>query len=66
MPLVGFEPQSQSSFPDRLQRYWEHPHPYGLIAMFKSALNSMDDAVNGSIAATGVPPSTEEEAYRYN
>lgn len=66
MPVLGSDQQPQRTFPSRLQRYWEHPHPYGLIAMLKSTLDSIDDAVNGSIAATGVSPSTEEEAYRYN
>lgn len=66
MPVINSGTQPQQTFTDRLQRYWEHPHPYGLIAMLKSTIDSIDDAVNGSIVATGVPPSTEEEAFRYN
>jgi hypothetical protein len=66
MSFVDFEPERQRSLSDRLQASWDHPHPYGLIAMLKAALNSIPDAVNGSIAATGPYPSTEEEAFRYN
>jgi len=42
------------------------PHPETVIAMLNSILRNMEDAVNGSVAATGAPPSTEEEAFRYN
>lgn len=66
MPVINSETQPRQTFSGRLQRYWEHPHPYGLIAMLKSTIDSIDDAVNGSIATTGAPPSTEEEAFRYN
>jgi uncharacterized membrane protein YgcG len=70
MSFIDFEPkpqpQQQPSFSSWLQEYWKQPHPHGLVAMLKATLNSIPDAVNGSIAATGAPPSTEEEAYRYN
>lgn len=70
MSYVDFDPkpqpQPQPTFSDWLQEYWRQPHPHGLVAMLKAAMNSIPDAVNGSIAATGVPPSTEEEAFRYN
>ena len=42
------------------------PHPETVIAILGSILRNMQDAVNGSIAATGAPPSTEEEAFRHN
>lgn len=68
MSFVDFEPkpQPQPSFSDWLQEYWQHPHPQGVIAMLKAALNSVPDMANGSIAAMGASPSTEEEAFRYN
>lgn len=66
MSVVNSKSQPQQTFSGRLQSYWEHPHPYGLIAMLKSALDGIEDAANGSIAATGVSPSTEEEAFRVN
>jgi hypothetical protein len=55
--------QPQRSFADRLQAYWQHPDPYGLVAMFKGATNGMAQAVQGSIDAISAP-STEEEAFR--
>jgi hypothetical protein len=53
------------SFADRLQAYWNHPHPYGLVSTLKQALDGMVQAVQGSIDATTVP-STEEQAFRQN
>jgi hypothetical protein len=61
----GQAAQPDASLFNRLQAYWEHPHPYGLVSMLKEALNGMEQAVQGSIAATSVP-STEEEAFRQN
>lgn len=58
--------RSQSPLLDRLPREWDHPHPYGWIAMIKSAVNAIEDAVNGSAIAMNVSPKTEEEAYQYN
>jgi hypothetical protein len=52
-------------FSDRIQASWDHPHPYGLVAKLKEALNGIEQAVQGSIDATSVP-STEEEAFRQN
>jgi hypothetical protein len=57
--------QSDHSFSERVQRYWDHPHPYGLVSVLKGALNNIEQAVQGSIDATSVP-STEEEAFRQN
>lgn len=62
MSYVDFEPQRQP----RPYDHWENPHPRGFIAMLKRSLNIIPDLVNGSIAATGAPPSTEEEAFLYN
>jgi uncharacterized membrane protein YgcG len=62
MSFVDFEPQPQQPPFD----LWENPHPRGFIAMLKRSLNMIPDMVNGSIAATGAPPSTEEEAFLYN
>ena len=42
------------------------PHPRTLIAILGSTLRNIEDAVNGSIAATSISPSTEEEAFLYN
>lgn len=42
------------------------PHPETVIAILNSVLRNIQDAVNGSIVATGAPPSTEEEAFLYN
>jgi hypothetical protein len=53
------------SLADRLQAYWEHPHPYGLISHLKEALYAIPQVVQSSIDATRVP-STEEEAFRKN
>jgi hypothetical protein len=55
----------ERSLPDRIQAYWDHPHPYGLISKVKEALNGIAQAVQGSIDATSAP-STEEEAFRQN
>lgn len=60
------EVNSRQSQSNGLQRYWENPHPYGLVAMLKSAIYGMRDAVDGSIAATSPPPSTEEEAFQHD
>ncbi len=57
--------QPQRSLADRLQAYWDHPDPHGLIAMLKAASNGAAQAVQGSIDATSTP-STEEEAFRHN
>jgi hypothetical protein len=57
--------QSDHSFSERVQSYWDHPHPYGLVSMLKGALNNIEQAVQGSIDATSVP-STEEDAFRQN
>jgi hypothetical protein len=64
-PPLGADLAAQPvrSFSDRLQAAWDHPHPYGLIRMFKEATNGMEQAVQGSIDAT-ITPSTEEEAFR--
>ena len=62
MSFVDFEPKPQQ----RPYDLWENPHPQGLIAILKRSLNMIPDLVNGSIAATGAPPSTEEEAFLYN
>ena len=59
-------PRNQRSYFDLLQDYWDHPHPQGLVAMVKAALNGVADATNGSAVATGAYPFTEEEAFRYN
>jgi hypothetical protein len=53
----------ERTFSDRLKAWWDHPHPYGLIRMFKEAANGMEQAVQGSIDAT-IVPTTEEEAFR--
>jgi hypothetical protein len=66
MSVIDSEPQPQRAFLGKLQRFWEYPHPHGWVAMLKSALDNIEDTVNGSIAATGAPPSTEEEAFRLN
>jgi hypothetical protein len=57
--------QPDRSLSDRIQASWDHPHPYGLVAKLKEALNGIEQAVQGSIDATRVP-STEEEAFRQN
>jgi len=57
--------QPDRSLSDRIQASWDHPHPYGLVAKLKEALNGIEQAVQGSIDATSVP-STEEEAFRQN
>lgn len=62
MSFIDFEPKLQQ----RPYDLWENPHPQGFIAMLKRSLNMIPDLVNGSIAATGAPPSTEEEAFLYN
>jgi hypothetical protein len=48
-----------------LEKSMATPHPETVITMLSSILRSMENAVNGSIAATGVPPSTEEEAFSF-
>ena len=62
MSFVDFEPKPQP----RSYDLWDNPHPYGVIAALKRALNVPFDVVNWSKAATGTPPSTEEEAFLYN
>jgi len=62
MSFVDFESKPQQ----RPYDFWENPNPQGLIAILKRSLNMIPDLVNGSIAATGAPPSTEEEAFLYN
>jgi hypothetical protein len=57
--------QPGHSLSGRMQAYWGHPAPYGLVSMLKTALNGAAQAVQGSIDATSVP-STEEEAFRQN
>lgn len=57
--------QPDHSFSDRIQAYWDHPHPHGLVSALKQALDGIAQAVQGSIDATSVP-STEEEAFRQN
>jgi hypothetical protein len=57
--------QPERTFADRLQAWWDHPTPYGVVARVKEGLNGIAQAVQGSIDATSVP-STEEEAFRQN
>jgi hypothetical protein len=62
MSFVDFEPKPQQ----RPYDSWENPHPQGFIAILKQVLNAPFDMGNWSRAATGAPPSTEEEAFLYN
>jgi len=55
----------ERSLSDRLEAYWNHPDPHGLIAILKAAQNAEALAVQSSIDATSAP-STEEEAFRQN
>jgi hypothetical protein len=55
--------QPDQSFSDQLQAYWDHPHPYGMVAAVKRILNGMALAVQSSIDATRVPL-TEEDVFR--
>lgn len=65
MPSNNLAAQPTRGFSDRLQTYWDNPHPQGLVAMLKAALNGIGEAVQGSIAAT-TTPSTEQEAFWQN
>ena len=65
MASNNFAAQPARGFSDRLQTYWDNPHPQGLVAMLKAALNGIGEAVQGSIAATSTP-STEQEAFWQN
>jgi hypothetical protein len=58
-------PQSDRSLSDRLQASWDHPHPWGVVARVKEAINGIAQVVQGSIDATS-EPSTEEDAFRQN
>jgi hypothetical protein len=66
-PRLGTDAPAQTgrSLPDRIQSYWDQPHPHGLIAMLKEVTNGIAHAVQGSIDATGAS-STEEQAFRQN
>ena len=57
--------QPDRSFSDRLQAWWDHPDPHGLVAVLQEAQRGVRQAVQGSIDATSTP-STEEEAFRQN
>jgi hypothetical protein len=57
--------QPERSLSDRLQAWWDHPDPHGLVAVLKGAANGVVQGVQGSIDATSTP-STEEEAFRQN
>ena len=65
MASNNFAAQPTRGFSDRLQTYWDHPHPQGLVGIIKAALNGIGEAVQGSIAATSTP-STEQEAFWQN
>src|SRR5262249_24065037 len=70
MSYVDFEPKPRP----QAESYGQNPRPYGRVAAMKRVLNIVPDfalkvipdLINASIAATGAPPSTEEEAFRYN
>jgi uncharacterized membrane protein YgcG len=49
-----------------MEKFVAVPHPRNLIALLSSTLRNIEDAVNGSIAATSISPSTEGEAFLYN
>ncbi len=55
--------QPDRSLSDQLQAYWDHPHPYGMVAGLKGILNGIALAVQSSIDANSVP-STEEDVFR--
>ncbi len=65
MASDNFAAPPARGFSDRLQDYWDNPHPQGLVAMLKAALNGIGEAVQGSIDAT-TTPSTEQEAFWQN
>jgi len=58
-----FDAQPGRSLSDRMQAYWDHPDPHGVISALKGGLTGIAQAVQGSIDATSAP-STEEEAFR--
>lgn len=59
----------QRPFSERFKDVWDHPTPFGLIAYIKAlteAAQAIPGAIDASRIVTGRPPSTEEEAERYN
>jgi hypothetical protein len=69
MSYVDQPERQPRSFSERWQDVWDHPTPFGLIGYIKAlteAARSIPSMVDSAATLAGPPPSTEEEAYRYN
>jgi len=66
MSYVDFNTEPRDSVSDRLQDLWDHPRALSLIGMISRGVHGVKNLMDYARILSGPPPSTEEEAYRYN